>query len=56
MTPFYWFTGRVDDPDANLPEHRGRRRAFLTWAVMLGVVPHQRLVDRIVAELERESP
>jgi len=37
------------------PEHRGERRAFLIWACMIGAVPPSRVVERIVAELEREA-
>ena len=55
MIPFPYFTGRVDDPDVNLPEHRGRRRAFLMWALMLGATTPERVVERVVAEIEREG-
>jgi hypothetical protein len=55
MIPFPWFTHRVDDPDRDLPEHRGRRRAFIAWALMLGAIPPERMVERIVAELEQEG-
>ena len=42
---------RVDEQ----PEHHGDRRRFLVWACMLGVVKPERVVERIVAELETEA-
>lgn len=44
---------RVDD--AEQAEHNGERRRFLIWACMLGATPPQRVVDRIVAEVEAEA-
>ncbi len=32
------------------------RRAFLCWALMLGLVPPERVVERVVAELEEREP
>lgn len=37
------------------PEHRGDRRRFLIWALMLGAAPPERLTERIVAEIEGAS-
>lgn len=37
------------------PEHRGDRRRFLVWALMLGAVPPERVVERIVAEVEESG-
>jgi hypothetical protein len=46
----------VDQRDDEEPEHHNDRRAFLCWALMLGLVPPERVVERVVAELEeRES-
>ena len=33
------------------PEHRGDWRRFLIWALMLGVLPPVRVVERILAEI-----
>jgi len=45
--------GESSDPDA--PRQFRSRRAFLVWAVALGLAPPQRLTERIVAEVEAES-
>lgn len=37
------------------PEHRGERRRFLIWALMLNLIPSERVVERIVAEVEAEE-
>jgi hypothetical protein len=37
------------------PEHRNDRRRFLIWALMLGAVPPERVVERIVDELEQDA-
>ena len=37
------------------PEHGNDRRRFLVWALMLGAVPPERVVERIVAEVESEA-
>jgi len=34
------------------PEHRGDRRRFLVWALMLGYTKPAVVVERIVGELE----
>jgi hypothetical protein len=39
--------------DADPPQFRNRR-AFLIWACMIGVVPPERVVERVVAEVESE--
>lgn len=45
-----------DQPEPpELPQFRNRR-AFLIWALMIGAVPPQRVVERIVAEVEGEAP
>lgn len=36
-------------------EHRGERRRFLVWALMLGAVEPERVTERIVDELRREG-
>ncbi len=41
--------------DGQAPEHNSDRRRFLTWCVMLGVVPPERMTERVVAELEHEA-
>ena len=33
------------------PKHRGERRAFLIWALMIGAVPPARVVERVVGEV-----
>jgi hypothetical protein len=38
------------------PEHRSDRRRFLMWATMLNLVPSRTVVERIVAEIETETP
>lgn len=38
------------------PEHQSDRRRFLVWALMLGAVPPERVVERVVAELEQDTP
>jgi hypothetical protein len=39
------------------PEHGNDRRKFLIFALMLGAVPPQRVVERVIAEInEEESP
>jgi hypothetical protein len=38
------------------PEHRGERRRFLIWALMLGVIPPQRVVARVVADAAESQP
>lgn len=38
--------------DVEPPEHRGERRAFLIWCLMVGAVKPERVVERIVAEVE----
>jgi hypothetical protein len=40
--------------DAGLPQFRDRR-AFLIWACMIGVVPPERVVERVVAEIEAKQ-
>lgn len=40
---------------AALPQFTDRRR-FLIWALMAGYVKPERLTERIVAELEEETP
>lgn len=44
-------TTAVNEP----PEHRGERRRFLMWALMLGATPPERVVGRIVDELRDEG-
>jgi hypothetical protein len=41
--------------NADLPQFRSRR-AFLIWSLMVGAVPPQRVVERVVAELEDVAP
>ena len=38
------------------PEHRGDRRRFLIWALMLGAVPPERLTERVIAEIAEAQP
>ena len=49
--------GRIENKDtpSEQPEHNGDRRRFLVWALMLGAVPPERVVERIVAEVESEA-
>ena len=35
------------------PEHRCDRRRFLVWATMLGVVSPARMVERVLADVDR---
>ena len=44
-----------DEASPEEPEHRNERRPFLVWACMLGAVPPQRIVERIVSEIENEA-
>ena len=44
-----------DDAQVEAPEHDNDRRKFLVWALMLGAVPPERVVERIVAEVEQEA-
>jgi hypothetical protein len=37
------------------PEYGDRRRAFLIAMFMIGAVPHERVVERILAEVEAEA-
>jgi len=37
------------------PEHRNDRRRFLTWALMLGAIPPERVVERVLADVLEES-
>ena len=37
------------------PEHHGDRRRFLIWALMLGAVKPERVVERVVAEIEART-
>ena len=49
---------QTSHPSTEQPEHRNDRRLFCCWAVMLGLVPPKRLVDRVledVAEIDAES-
>lgn len=34
------------------PEHHNDRRAFIVWALMLGVIPPERVTERVLEELE----
>jgi len=40
--------------DDEQPEHRNDRRRFLIWALMLNLVPPERVVERVVAEVQTE--
>jgi hypothetical protein len=46
-------TGAHDSTEP--PEHRNDRRRFLIWACMLGAVPPQRVVERVVRDVEGEA-
>jgi hypothetical protein len=37
------------------PEHHGEPHAFLAWCVMLGVARPERMVERVLAEVEAEA-
>jgi hypothetical protein len=43
----------ADRSTSEAPEHRGDRRRFLVWALMLGATTPERVVERVVAELEQ---
>jgi hypothetical protein len=45
-------TALVDQADVEEPEHHNDRRRFLVWALMAGLVPPERVVERIVAEVD----
>jgi hypothetical protein len=49
--------GRISDKDtpSEQPEHGNDRRRFLVWALMLGAVPPERVVERVIAEVESEA-
>jgi hypothetical protein len=38
-----------------VPEHRNNRRRFLIYALMAGLVPPERVVERVVAEVDEET-
>lgn len=42
----------ADHTAPEAPEHKGDRRRFLVWALMLGATTPDRLTERIVAEIE----
>jgi hypothetical protein len=42
----------VDQRAQEQPEHRSERRRFLIWALMIGAVPPERVVERVVREVE----
>ena len=42
----------LGSPLSEAPEHGSNRRAFLIWALMLGVVEPQRVVERVVRDVE----
>lgn len=46
---------RCIDDQVEAPEHRGDRRRFLCWALMIGATSPQVVADRIVDEIEREA-
>ena len=37
------------------PEHRNDRRRFLIWALMLGAVPSDRVVERVLADVDEAA-
>ena len=37
------------------PEHRNERRRFLIFALMAGLVPPERVTERIVSEIEQQQ-
>jgi uncharacterized protein YdaU (DUF1376 family) len=43
------------DAQVAAPEHHNDRRRFLVWALMLGAVPPQRVVERVLDEIEAEG-
>ena len=44
----------VVDTDVELPEHNNDRRRFLVWALMLGAIEPERVVERVLEEVEQE--
>ena len=44
-----------DDDPPEAPEHRNERRAFLVWACMLGAVPPERIVERVLEDIASEA-
>ena len=48
-------TVAADAAQPEQPEHDGDKRKFLIWACMLGAILPQRVVERVVAEVEREA-
>jgi len=38
-----------------VPEFRNSRRAFLAYALMAGLVPHQRVVEVVLRDIEQEA-
>jgi len=45
--------GGIDSNNTpELPEHNGDRKRFLIWAAMAGFIPPERVVERIVADVE----
>jgi hypothetical protein len=40
--------------DEEQPEHRGDRRRFLIWALMIGATTPDRVVARVVADVNAE--
>jgi hypothetical protein len=41
--------------DSTVPPAFRNRRAFLIWAFAIGAVPPERVVERVVAEIQREA-
>ena len=41
------------EPD--VPQAFRNRRAFLIWALAIGAIPPERVVERVISEVEREA-
>jgi hypothetical protein len=51
MMPAFALLTRPACDEPEQPEHKGDRRRFLIWALMIGAVPPERVTERIVAEV-----
>jgi hypothetical protein len=42
--------------EAEAPEHRSERRRFLIWALMAGLIPPERVVERVLDDVAHQAP
>jgi len=54
MTPHSELSAAAGDVETE-PEHRGDRRRFLIFALMAGLIPPERVTERVIADAERAA-